>query len=125
MCKKCDLAEDEYKKICQSAWDEYKKIRNSAWDEYWKIGWEKRRILEDWVGKKMTVSCPMIVRGWSCKSAFNDERSLSRHLVETHSAFDVADLLISTLVELAHAQDELEKMTIPKAEENKSAGAIP
>ena len=71
------------------------------------------------------IPCPMVSKGWSCKSAFRYEHSLSRHLAADHSAIDVADLLVSTLGELGNAQAELEKLTIPKAEENESKGAIP
>ena len=82
----------------------------------------------------------MVSKGWSCKSTFRDDHSLSRHLAADHSDIDVADLLVSTLGELGNAQAELEKLTFPKegdwegafkaldkakAEENKSEGAIP
>ena len=71
------------------------------------------------------ISCPMIDKGYSCKSNFYHERDLVRHLVQAHSAFDVAEMLVNTILELIKAQYELEKLTVPKAEENKSEGAIP
>ena len=71
------------------------------------------------------ISCPMVSKGWSCKNSFTMKVHLVSHLVTTHNASDVADLLVSTLGELDFAQRELERLTVPKAEENKSEGAIP
>ena len=69
------------------------------------------------------IKCPMSSKSWSCKSNFTMKVHLVSHLVTDHNAVDVADLLIFTLGELDFAERELEKLTIPKAEENKSEGA--
>jgi len=71
------------------------------------------------------IYCPMIDKGRTCKSVFQSNRDLVRHLVENHSAWDVADMVLNLLGELAGAERELEMLTIPKVEENKSEDAIP
>ena len=67
----------------------------------------------------------MVLKQWACKGSFYINSHLVYHLVTAHNATDVADLLVETLRELEDAVGKLEKLTIPKAEENKSEGAIP
>ena len=76
------------------------------------------------------MECPMVSKGYSCKSNFRMKVHLVSHLVTDHNAVDVADSLVSVLGELNYAERELERLThisaeIPKDEENKSEGAIP
>ena len=67
------------------------------------------------------IPCPMP----SCKTLSVDRDMCVRHLSWDHHSSDVAYLVIELLEVNKKAQAELEKLTIPKAEENKSEGAIP